>query len=476
MASSSPPPQSDRLSPPPPPPSPPPPHSSPLTASSSLRYGRSKQIQPPPPPIPFFSYLRPHGADSERAEVAEVDEAEAEIDEALKLAIEEAGFNSDNPLSTSGRGDLPFNDIFTGLEDLPGAYPEEMAGLNLTQLAKKKNAERMAAWRRVEAIPSEVPPAVEAQPSLPVIEEETAQTRSAESEVVVQADQEAEKRAEKRPTEVEASLEENCANKRLHLEESDTVGRIAETGCRQHDAVERLGRLQSEVEGQRSKVDFEAARAKMEASASIKIKKPNAAIRDANAALEVSSIIFQGALSSALPVLPSILEEKYPKLPNAQQVFMERELNTNSPSLHSSFLSNSRVVGPMFSSTSGYFNDLYLSSIAPPEKHSRKSPFSTNAGASMPLAPCHSTMLQSVASSKSYSLSTDSLADFFDYPVNTSSRKIQIGSSMNGGCAMATEDLSKQNDWQDWVDLINDDDSLNSDLNVILITLLKILS
>ncbi|GMQ09063.1 hypothetical protein CsSME_00052552 [Camellia sinensis var. sinensis] len=144
---------------------------------------------------------------------------------------------------------------------------------------------------------------------------------------------------------------------------------------------------------------------------------------------------------------------------------MERELNTNSPSLHSSFLSNSRVVGPMFSSTSGYFNDLYLSSIAPPEKHSRKSPFSTNAGASMPLAPCHSTMLQSVASSKSYSLYTDSLADFFDYPVNTSSRKIQIGSRMNGGCAMATEDLSKQNDWQDWVDLINDDDSLNSNLD-----------
>ncbi|KAI7985746.1 Protein PHR1-LIKE 1 [Camellia lanceoleosa] len=147
----------------------------------------------------------------------------------------------------------------------------------------------------------------------------------------------------------------------------------------------------------------------------------------------VSSIIFQGALSSALPVLPSTLEEKYPKLPNAQQIFMERELNTNSPSLHSSFLSNSRVVGPMFSSTLGYFNNLYLSSIAPPEKHSRKSPFSTNAGASMPLAPCHSMMLQSVASSKSYSLSTDSLAAFFDYP--------------------------------DWVELINDDDSLNSNLN-----------
>ncbi|KAL7172642.1 hypothetical protein ACSBR2_032178 [Camellia fascicularis] len=189
---------------------------------------------------------------------------------------------------------------------------------------------------------------------------------------------------------------------------------------------------------------------------------------EARPARHLSTLGAYGALSSSLPVLPSTLEEKYPKLPNSQQVCMERELNTNSPSLHSSFLLNSGVVGPMFSSTSGYFNDLHLSSFAPPEKHSRKSPFisqSSNAGASMPLAPCHSKMLQCAASSKSDSWCTDSLPDFFDYPVNTSSSKSQIGSSISGGCAMATEDLSKQNDWQDWADLINDDDSLNSNLN-----------
>ncbi|XP_028091552.1 chromatin-remodeling ATPase INO80-like [Camellia sinensis] len=42
------------------------------------------------------------------------------------------------------------------------------------------------------------------------------------------------------------------------------VGRIAKLGRRQHDAVERIGRLQSEVKGQRSKVEFEATRAAME--------------------------------------------------------------------------------------------------------------------------------------------------------------------------------------------------------------------
>ena len=44
------------------------------------------------------------------------------------------------------------------------------------------------------------------------------------------------------------------------------VGRITEIGRRHHDAVEQLGRLQTEVEGQRSQVEFEAMRAKMEAA------------------------------------------------------------------------------------------------------------------------------------------------------------------------------------------------------------------
>ncbi|GMP95012.1 hypothetical protein CsSME_00044235 [Camellia sinensis var. sinensis] len=113
------------------------------------------------------------GSDSERLEVNEVaesDQSETEVDEALQLAFEEAGLNSADPPSTSDQEDLPLDDIFRGLEDLPGAYPEYMAGLSLTQLAKKANAERMAARRRAEAIRTGVPPATETQPSLPVSE------------------------------------------------------------------------------------------------------------------------------------------------------------------------------------------------------------------------------------------------------------------------------------------------------------------
>ncbi|GMP93610.1 hypothetical protein CsSME_00043366 [Camellia sinensis var. sinensis] len=159
-------------------------------------------------------------------------QSETKVDEALKLAFEEAGLNSVDPLSTSGREDLPLDDIFYGLEDLPSAYPEDMAGLSLTQLAKMANAERMASRRRAEANRAGVPSATqsqpsllvsESQPSLLVIEEGTGENRSVEAELVVQADQEAEQRAEKRSAEVEASSEDNRTDKRPRLEESDVI-------------------------------------------------------------------------------------------------------------------------------------------------------------------------------------------------------------------------------------------------------------
>ncbi|GMQ06836.1 hypothetical protein CsSME_00051272 [Camellia sinensis var. sinensis] len=45
-----------------------------------------------------------------------------------------------------------------------------------------------------------------------------------------------------------------------------TVGRIVELGRRQHDAIERIGRLKVEAEGERSRAEFEAMRAAMESA------------------------------------------------------------------------------------------------------------------------------------------------------------------------------------------------------------------
>ncbi|XP_028072598.1 uncharacterized protein LOC114274822 isoform X1 [Camellia sinensis] len=261
--------------------------------------------------FPNLKNLRQTGLeafDSEQVEeqVAEAvteepNQSEAEVNEAINLAFEETRLNSSNPPSTSGRGDVSFEDIFTDLGDLPSAYPENMAGESLTQLARRKNAKKMVARRKVEAARSETPPVAVAESSLPVIAKKKAQTEIAETEQVEQGDQEAVQRREKRTAEREIVPDEDQTDKRPCIEESDlvvpftvqprirnmsiasdvlalkdpavalsmassislpvdratfqaepdlmlialaaqsallTVGRIAEIGCRQHDAIE----------------------------------------------------------------------------------------------------------------------------------------------------------------------------------------------------------------------------------------------
>ncbi|KAK7812855.1 protein phosphate starvation response 1 [Quercus suber] len=198
----------------------------------------------------------------------------------------------------------------------------------------------------------------------------------------------------------------------------------------------------------------------MEARPALSFQRPGAK--------QLSSMGMSGALSTSLPVLPTPLEETYPKLPDSQQVSMERELVTR-PLNHASHLSsNSSVVGHMFSSSSGFSTDLHYSSISPHEKHSRHSPFisqsSTNA-ASLPIT--HSSgSLQSTAShyakENSASWQTDSLSSFLDFPVNTPIENSQVEiSSCNA--ALASEEFTK------WADqLIADDDALASNWNELL--------
>ncbi|XP_028091534.1 uncharacterized protein LOC114291852 [Camellia sinensis] len=94
-----------------------------------------------------------------------------------------------------------------------------MAGLSLTKLAKKANAERMAAQRRAEEIRAAES---QSQSSLPVIEG-TAKNGSTEVEPFVQASVEVEQRVEKRPADVEAGSKEDHVDKRPRLKESDVI-------------------------------------------------------------------------------------------------------------------------------------------------------------------------------------------------------------------------------------------------------------
>lgn len=183
-------------------------------------------------------------------------------------------------------------------------------------------------------------------------------------------------------------------------------------------------------------------------------------------AKQLGNIGMSGPLSSSLPVLPAPLKETFPKLPDSQQVSIERELVTR-PLNHARHLpsSNSGVVGHMFSSSPGLSSHLHYSSLSPCEKHSRSSPFisqSLTNGASLPLTHnSHSGSLRSTASSH-YAKDntdfwhTDSLASFLDFPVNAS---IENGQAESSSCnvAIASEEFCK------WADqLITDNDALTS--------------
>ncbi|XP_028052501.1 uncharacterized protein F44E2.3-like [Camellia sinensis] len=166
---------------------------------------------------------------------------------------------------------MSFEDIFTNLRDLPYSYPDNMARESLSQMARQKNTERMAARRRAEAERTKPPPPppdarVESSPPAPV--EETIQIDVAETEPVIdqQEGQVTEHRGEKRPAEHEADYSENLVDKQPRVEESDLAsGRIAEIGRHQHDAIEHIGFLTVEAENEKDKAAEASLKAESEA-------------------------------------------------------------------------------------------------------------------------------------------------------------------------------------------------------------------
>ncbi|XP_042515815.1 protein PHOSPHATE STARVATION RESPONSE 1-like [Macadamia integrifolia] len=196
-------------------------------------------------------------------------------------------------------------------------------------------------------------------------------------------------------------------------------------------------------------------------------------------AKHLSNLEASGAMSSSLPVLPIPLEQKYPKLPDSQQVSLERELTTNPMAQRgSSLVTNSGVVGHIFSSDSGFSSDLQFSSVSPHERHSRNAPFISqlsNNGASLPLTPSsHSGPFQSRALShyskenSDVSWCPDPLQGFLDYPDTIPTQNCQIESGGSG--VIASEDHIKRSDWQEWADqLITDDDTLAPNWNELLV-------
>ena len=193
-------------------------------------------------------------------------------------------------------------------------------------------------------------------------------------------------------------------------------------------------------------------------------------------ARQLSNLGMSGGLSSSLPALSAHLEETYPKLPDTQQVSVERELMTR-PMVHATHVpTDSGLVGHIFSSSSGFLSELHYSSASPHEKHSRNAPFisqlQTNAAA-LPLSQSSNSALPQSTVSSNYNKENNgswcSDPGFLDFPVSTPVHSSQVESSSCSGI-LTSEDFSKRNDWQEWADqLITDDEALASNWNEVLV-------
>ncbi|XP_059665715.1 protein PHR1-LIKE 1-like [Cornus florida] len=177
------------------------------------------------------------------------------------------------------------------------------------------------------------------------------------------------------------------------------------------------------------------------------------------------------AVSSSLPVFPTTLKEKYPKMPDSFQVSSEREVMT-APASHqpTPLLCNSGRVEHLFSSGSRFPKDIHFSSVSSQETHSpQNSPLiSQSSSGGTSLLPTHSSHLgvQSTPlinypkENSELSWGTDSLPHFLEFPENVPLRNGQMESSTG---ALTSEENAKTIEWQEWADhLITVDDVLDS--------------
>ncbi|XP_038888060.1 protein PHOSPHATE STARVATION RESPONSE 1 isoform X2 [Benincasa hispida] len=205
-------------------------------------------------------------------------------------------------------------------------------------------------------------------------------------------------------------------------------------------------------------------RMKIEASPALSIPSSNAR--------QHSSAGVNKEISKSLRVLlPTSLEEVYPKLPDSQQVSMEREL-VSRPLVHSSHIhSSSGVVGHIFSSSPGFSTDLHYSSVSLYENQS-DAPFIPESSANGALFHSHSELLSSTnhpPGENANSWCSDALPGFLEVPENNN----PVGNSHveNISCSslMVSDDFSKENDWQEWTDRLITDDSLTSNWSDLLV-------
>ncbi|ONK57333.1 uncharacterized protein A4U43_C10F19000 [Asparagus officinalis] len=154
-------------------------------------------------------------------------------------------------------------------------------------------------------------------------------------------------------------------------------------------------------------------------------------------------------MSSSLPVLPITSGENYPKLPDSQQVSMERELRSNPVNPHkTTFVPSNGAVGPLFSSAPGLTSDLQYSTISPNVKQPINASFIPQSQSSCTF---QSSLSNHSRESNEINWCQDTLQGMLDYSEEVTVENNQIQSST----IMPSDNLNQQNDW--WSDLVNED-------------------
>jgi len=163
---------------------------------------------------------------------------------------------------------------------------------------------------------------------------------------------------------------------------------------------------------------------------------------------------------TSLPSIPASLEESFPRLPDAQNVLIEREMRSAAPHqtavapIRSQFHSSTGSVGPLCSPPAVRF-----SSVSNPEQYSNPGPYNSQA----PTTASSSTLNYG----SQYGGFGPSLTDFpsdvepawCSDPVESIlgySADVPAGNNLTGSTSIgASDDLTKQTEW--WTELMSDD-------------------
>ncbi|XP_047325733.1 protein PHR1-LIKE 1-like [Impatiens glandulifera] len=201
-----------------------------------------------------------------------------------------------------------------------------------------------------------------------------------------------------------------------------------------------------------------------------------------------NSMGVSGAMGSSLPVFPTTMEEKYPKLPDSLQLSSEKELMAHSSFSRpaAAFGCTSGTVGHLYSSSSGLPPSVYHSPVilSPMTRNCQSSSIESSGlppsvyHSPVILSPmtrnCQSSSIESSGSGIPSSefvypkenndvnmpWNADAFDEFLDFPGNVTMQNDQVENCM---AIVASEEHGKRTEWQDWADqLITVDDALDS--------------